>query len=331
MDFAKRKRAWYDLYAGKRDYTVWVNYNGEKGDRPLPYPENGEKRFEWALNAYRKDMEALSWLNDDKIPPLRPYTGTEIFAAAFGCKVHYPGDNMPFALPLIRDVSEFRALKTPRIEDSRLLSEVVETADRLRAAEPGAIFQLPDIQSPFDIAALIWEKTDFFSAMYEEPGAVKELTAMTEALLAEFLDMWFGRFGTEFVAHYPDYYMPRGITLSEDEAGSISPGMFREFCLPGLNRLSERYGAIGVHCCADSEHQWENFRSIKNLTVLNLVRPDDTLEKAYRFFRDACVQTHNAGYISVYYTPLVPGTRRIFAADVSTKEEAEAALRAKGY
>jgi uroporphyrinogen-III decarboxylase len=179
--------------------------------------------------------------------------------------------------------------------------------------------RLPDIQSPFDIAALIWEKSDFFAALYTEPEAVKELVAMAEELLSEFLDKWFARYGTEFAAHYPTYYMPSGITLSEDEIGALSPEMVREFSLPVLNRLSGRYGQIGIHCCAHAVHQWGNLAGINNLTVLNLIQPDDVIEKAYPFFSGVCAQMHNAE--GPYKCP-DPEARIIYQGQAATTEEA---------
>ena len=286
---AEKKLRWVDLYAGRRG-SVTLKKRGY-GTRPWPYPENIDARVEWSLAAYRAQVAALDDPDDDRVPYLDPYTGTEIFAEAFGCRVHKPGDNMPFALPLITDARGVKNLRIPKPEYSSL-SLLFEIADRLRAAEPDAVMKLPDIQSAFDVAALIWEKSDFYASMHEEPSAVKELAAMAEELIINFIDAWFKRYGTEFVAHYPDYYMPYGVTLSEDEAGAISPAMFEEFCLDSLNRLSERYGMLGMHCCADSEHQWENFKKIRGLVLLNLGQPDAVIQRAYKFFGDACAQMH---------------------------------------
>jgi len=70
-----------------------------------------------------------------------------------------------------------------------------------------------------------------------------------------FLDEWFRRYGSDFIAHHPDYYMPYGITLSEDEIGIINSDMYRTYFHQELCDFSARYGAIGIHSCADSQHQ----------------------------------------------------------------------------
>jgi hypothetical protein len=289
-----RKQRWTDMYSndGKSGALIVINEN--YGSRPLPYPENKAKRIDYTINMYKIQMDSLEYMDDDKIPFVSPYTGTEIFANAFGCKVHYPVNDMPFALPLVHNPAEAAKIKYPDLKNSPPIADIFDTADKLRASAPEAVMQLPDIQSPFDIAALIWNKEDFFAAMYEDPEAVKELAAMTEKFLTEFLDLWFERYGTEFIAHYPDYYMPKGVTFSEDEAGAFSSGMFREFSLGSLNRLSERYGMAGMHCCAYSMHQWESFKEIKNMKLLNINLSPEICRKAYRYFEDICVQMHNS-------------------------------------
>ncbi|MCL2664536.1 MAG: uroporphyrinogen decarboxylase family protein [Defluviitaleaceae bacterium] len=286
--FEERAQRWRDFYDGKSKSVLLVHYWGDDyPQRPLPYPNLMKERYEWSLAMFRRQTETVRWMDDDWIPFLEPFTGTEILAEAFGCPVHLPGNDMPFALPKIKSHKELKNIRVPKIESSPL-SAVIEMADKLRGAEPGALMRLPDIQSPFDIAALVWEKTDFFTAMYEEPNAVKELVSMTEELLVNFLDLWFERYGKNFIAHYPTYYMPDGITLSEDEAGSISADMFTEFCAPGLNRLAARYGRMGIHCCANAKHQWDNFKALDKLTVLNINMPLDIVTEAMNFFSGFC-------------------------------------------
>ena len=117
-----------------------------------------------------------------------------------------------------------------------------------------------------------------------------ELASMIKELQFEFFDEWFRRFGREHIAHFPDYYMPSGITISEDEVGAVSPEMYREFFEDELNEFSERYGGIGVHCCADSAHQWDNFKRIKGLKILNLCRDRQDTLTSLDVFRDVCGQ-----------------------------------------
>jgi len=323
-----RVAAWADLYGRRRRETLLVHLWGDDSppDRPLPNPDRMEDRFAWSLAAWRRQAGMMEWLDDDALPFLDPYTGTEIFAEAFGCPVRRPENHMPFALPRIRDSAGLRSLRRPRAGDPPLAA-LFEMADRLRAAAPGALMRLPDIQSPFGIAALVWEKAGFLAALHEEPEAAEDLVAMAEELLTEFLDLWFARYGSAFIAHFPVYYMPRGVTLSEDEAGAISPEMFRRFAAPSLDRLSARYGALGIHCCANARHQWQNIKDLRGLAVLNLVQPDAEIVRAVEFFGDACCHLH-------YPAPgkAVPetGCRRVREVHCGNRGEAIARCRERG-
>ena len=286
----KRLDAWADFLepSSKRNFMYIIGLMDEP-PRPWPYPDNIKDRIDWAAGAYERHMERMQWLDDDFVPAIMPYTGTEIIAQAFGSPVHYPGDNMPFALPAIRDVSGLRGLKKPDVFSSNL-GELFEIAERIRSrVGHNGIVQLPDIQSPLDSAALIWEKGDFLMSMIETPEAVHELVSMVEEVLTEFLDEWFKQFGTDYIAHFPHYPMKGGYTFSEDEVGEFSPEMFEEFSLPSINRLSKRYGGCAMHCCAHARHQWESFRRIDGLKLINFCQPGAVLEESARFFgSDVC-------------------------------------------
>lgn len=257
LTIAERKQRWREFLdmTGPPGHVFLIRYNEGGPERPLPHPDKKRERIEWAWDMYLRHLSRMEWLDDDSIPCLEVYTGVEIFAEAFGCSVHRPDTDMPFALPLIHDAAEVSRLKVLDL-DTPPLPMLFEMADELRKRAGGdTLLRIVDIQSPMDIAALIWDKNIFYSALIESPEAVKELSSKVMELLIAFLDEWFSRYGEEFIAHYPDYYMPKGMTLSEDEVGAVDEEMFVEFFLPELVHLSERYGGIGIHCCATARHQ----------------------------------------------------------------------------
>lgn len=286
----QRKQRWIDFAdpSTQVNRLLVANYAEGMPERPMLWWEKMKEREEWAYLRYVRQMEDLDVIPDDKVPFLCMLTGTEIFAEAFGCSVHKPNNNTPFALPRVFSVEDLSKVKKPRLEDTKLVL-LFEEADRLKArVGKDALLGLPDIQTPMDIAALIWEKSDFFAAMYEEPEAVHELAYMVREFMFEFFDIWFARYGKEFSAHFPDYYMPYGVSMSEDEIGVVSSQMYREFFEGELWSFSERYGAIGIHSCSDSAHQWKNLRRIPNLKVINLHRKREETLQALDFFRGVC-------------------------------------------
>jgi hypothetical protein len=296
LSIEDRKKRWcsfYDLKSSTKYLYMIDIYSDLNKRRPLPWKNLRTERMNWILENYYKRLEASSWLNDDSIPYIDMLTGTELFAEAFGCKVHYPKDNMPFALPLVSNSAEASKIQVPDLWNCSL-TYLFEMADELKEkAGESALLRLVDIQSPMDIAALIWDKNDFYIALIEEPEAVKELAEKVKIFLTQFLDEWFRRYGREFIAHYPDYFIPYGVTLSEDEIGAVNSKMFQDLFFPELTYLSERYGSIGMHCCADSMHQWNGLKNVPNLKLLNLVRPTNQLTKAYKTFEAVTTQMHS--------------------------------------
>jgi hypothetical protein len=253
--------------------------HGYRVDAPTPragrYPMGSvEERAALAGRVFEDDLRQCELVGDDRIPWLHVWSGTEVFAAAFGSPVHFIGEAMPFALPAVRTAAEADRLAEPDILTGPL-GEMFAIGDWLVAhyghEHP---VRICDIQSPLDIAALIWEKKRFYAALLEEPEAVHRLVGKVTRVLERFIDEWKRHYRRACLVHYPDYWMPPeyGIGLSEDEIGSISGAMFDEFSLPYLARLSTRYGGISVHCCANSEHQWRHLLKLPGLRTLNLNR-----------------------------------------------------------
>lgn len=326
-DLLERKKRWIDFLdnRSKDKHMFIIDYEPDTLTRPQLWPDKQKELSDWALEQYFRHMERSQWLYDDSIPFLDMLTGTEIFAEAFGCKVYRPENNNPFAMPMVHNASEASRIKPVNLFSSSL-GRLFEMADKLKErAGREAIFRLVDIQSPMDITALLWDKNDFYVALIEEPEAVKELTEKVSNLLKAFMDEWFNRYGKEFIAHFPTYYMPYGITLSEDEIGVVSDQMFMEFFYPELAELSERYGCIGIHCCANSRHQWENFKKIPNLRLLNISQPEKIIKESWEFFADTVVQWPSwcgEGEPWTWPSQHPENARIIMQANASSKEQA---------
>jgi len=325
----QRKQRWRDFLDRSRPpqhvFMIGVA-DGQAPTRPWPRWDNTPDRVEWAWRSYCRQLERMEHFRDDTVPFLHVYTGTEIYAEAFGCKVVYPPNDMPFPRPLVSTAREAARIKAPRLEDTPLM-RLFDIGDELcRRAGSEAVVGIADIQSPMDIAAQIWDKNNFFVALLDCPEAVGELAAKVGELFCAFFDEWFGRYGREFIAHYPSYYMPGGLTLSEDEVGSVSEEMFVELFLPELAALSRRYGGLGVHCCANARHQWKHFLEIPDLRLLNLVHGKRYLTEAYAFFGPHVPQMHNwcgDGEPEQWPSLWPPGSRVVLQATARGIDEAK--------
>jgi hypothetical protein len=174
---------------------------------------------------------------------------------------------------LVETAGEADALLAPSLS-APPLARVFELGRLLRERlGPDVPINVPDMQSPFDIAALVWRKEALYMALVDSPDAVRRLVERCRRLLTDFLQAFMREFGECCLAHCPNAWAPPelGCWLSEDEAGSMSAAMFEEFCLPVLQGLSVEFGGLFVHCCADADHQYGNLRRIPNLRGLNRV------------------------------------------------------------
>jgi hypothetical protein len=237
-------------------------------DRPM------QEWVPWVVKGYEDQVAWLEALHDDSVPYVKLDTNSGIFAAAFGCRIHvYAGNENPAALPLITTAEEADHLPEPSL-NAPTLARVFELARLVRReVGPGVPISVPDIQSPLDTAALIWRKQDLFVAMIENPAAVKRLVGKCLRLLKLFLTEFKREFPECNLCHCPIAWAPPelGCWLAEDEVGSISTRMFEEFSLPELVDLSETFGGLFIHCCANADHQYGGFKKIPNLRGLNRV------------------------------------------------------------
>ncbi len=234
-----------------------------------------EKWVPWVVENYRRKMASLERVQDDSVSVAKLSTGTQLFAHAFGCKIHIPPDSMPCALPMVNSAAEADKLEMPDIWKTPCLYRVFELG-RAVQQELGKDVDLGicDMQTGFDIASLIWEKSDLLGSMILEPEAVKRLSDKCALLLKTFLIELRREFPAMSPCHCPGNWVPPelGPWVSADEVGVMSPEMFEEFCLPELNDLSDTFGGLGMHCCADAEHQFPGFNKIRNFYAFNRVQ-----------------------------------------------------------
>ncbi|MBI3986447.1 MAG: hypothetical protein HY343_05985 [Lentisphaerae bacterium] len=290
----------------------------------------------WMVENYRRLAEFVEKVGDDSVPTARLSTGTHIFAAAFGCTVHRFPDNNPCAVPFVRTVEEADRLPVPDLWKSPGLVRVFELA-RLVQKELGKDVCLgpPDMQSGFDTASLIWNKEDMLCAMLDDADkqAIKRLAAKCANLFRTFLVEFRKEFPNCSPCHCPLVWSPPelGPWLSNDECGAFNTAMFEEFCLPELLDLSKTFGGLGMHCCADAEHQFEAFKKIPDFYGFNRVASKRGYRPILDHFAGPAAPVHVLGWVpeadSVDLIKRAPaGTRFIFQFNAAAPDEAKAWL-----
>ncbi|MHB1357803.1 MAG: uroporphyrinogen decarboxylase family protein [Anaerolineae bacterium] len=286
----RNQRYLADLFAGPfRGHALIVDPEPPPAEWPGDYACGSRPVRDWlprAVARYESQLKMLEALDDDSVPTALMTTGTYLFAAAFGCAIHIFPDTPAAARPLVYNARAADELTLPDVWTSPL-ERVFEFGELLEARLGKQVpLSVPDIQSPFDIAALIWNKEDLYVALYTDPEAVERLVAKTHQLLANFISALKQRFPQLSLCHCPRAWAPSelGMWLSEDEAGAMSTPMFERFCLPSLRDLSHTFGGLFLHCCATADYQYPSLASLPNLRGLNRVFTEPSPAKAIDTF-----------------------------------------------
>jgi hypothetical protein len=244
-------------------------------------------------------------VGDDGLPVLRLETGTHIFAAAFGSPVKVFPNTNPCALPWIGSVDDLDRVPDVDVFSSPILMRVFELARILRKQLGNEVTLGPcDLQSGFDTACLVFDKAEMFMAMHggdEERAAVKRLTGKCARTLKQFLTEFRREFGEVSPCHCPGTWVPSqlGPWLSNDECGAMSTATFEEFCLPELVDLAETFGGLGMHCCADAEHQFASFKKIPGFYGFNRVAARRGYEPILGPFGGEGTPVHTLAWVDV--------------------------------
>jgi len=118
MGVTRQQQFFIDLFTFTRDGRPYPGH-GVRVDPPGPNDQailrHGtiEDRAQMGKRALEHDLMCLEQVGDDRVPMLHCWTGTEVFAAAFGCPVQLPEHSMPFALPAVHTANDADRLIEP--------------------------------------------------------------------------------------------------------------------------------------------------------------------------------------------------------------------------
>lgn len=246
------------------------DYDFTLSDRPV------ERWLPWIVEDYERQVAMHEAVEDDSVPCVKITTGTHIYAQAFGAPVHPYEDNNPAAMPVAMNAQEADAIPEPDIWKAKGLERIFELASLVRERlGPETNMGQPDMQTGFDTAALLWEKSDFYCAMLDEEGAkaVERLAGKCARTFKRFVEAYRKEFPRATPMHCPGTWAPpeMGPWASNDECGAFSTELFERFCLPEMVDLAETWGGFGMHCCAAAEHQFESFKKIPGFYGFNRV------------------------------------------------------------
>lgn len=201
-------------------------------------------------------------IGDDKMYTIRANYGVGIIPSLFGCKVHQEGDEYPWVDPLETTEEIKAAVKkgVPSLNQG-LMPRVIETQDyykQMLAPYPNLSqtvhIALCDVQGPFNLAfELVGSR--IFTDVMDDPQLVRDVLKLTtETYIAV------AKKEKELLGEPPDsgwhyqYRLKGGVRVCEDNALSISPRMYVEFCREVNERVFATFGGGYFLVCGSFAH-----------------------------------------------------------------------------
>lgn len=220
-----------------------------------------------------ENITQTSWYDTDYVPFLEPWICVPLYVEPFGAEVQFFENEWPACKPLVYDnPQDVYKLKYVKPWQSDLWKQLLKTIRFFEQNSRGDIpISTTDPQGPFTNASLLWQTSEFFSACYTDP---KEVHYLMNLLTQQFIEFYEAQLKVIDNPAFPGHSFPlgekgRGISISDDNSVMISPGLFEEFNLPYLSRISEHFNGLYYHSCGKYEHMLDSILKIPKLRAIN--------------------------------------------------------------
>jgi hypothetical protein len=238
---------------------------------PVDLPSWGERMRDplVMLQANLDNLRPHLEIEDDRVPTVRVDFGTAQVAAAFGCRLVFPEDNLPAAADhVLTDISDVYDMEIPPL-NAGLYKQLGEWTELyLRNLPEGVHLQHPDIQSCFNSAHLI-RGNDILMDFYDHPEELGILLDRVTDFMIGFI-----RSHIPMIHYDPAWFFDWGALwkgvarISNCSMHMISPEFYTEHILPRDVRFLRAIGGGRIHYCGTSGKVIQEF--FKNPEVSGL-------------------------------------------------------------
>jgi uroporphyrinogen-III decarboxylase len=216
----------------------------------------------------------LSTLDDDYIPNLMPWYGTVVVPSAIGGRVAFQrGMDPAVAGTFVNCPEDIPKLEPPDPLRDGLMPLVLETIRYFRQHSSLPV-AFTDAQGPLNIALTLCGVENFFLWTHDYPSLAHYLMDFATEVLISWIRVQKEAAGQPRCggAFPHSTLLPPGfggVSISDDDCGLMSPGLYREFVVPYNSRVFRAFGGGTLHYCGSAGHQLENFITTEGLTGIN--------------------------------------------------------------
>lgn len=204
------------------------------------------KMFKNELDKLKQHIE----INDDNVLSTRVNFGTAQIAAAFGCDMYIPPNNLPCAKNhILTDINNVYDLKKPSFKTGWYPKLEQFTKFYLENMPEHVNIQLPDIQSTFNNSHLI-RGNDVIFDFFDEPDKLEYLLDLVTDYMLELTD-----YLNKMINHKDGWFFDWGAMwkgngrISNCTVHLISPKMYEDYILKRDKRFLEGINSGRMHYC----------------------------------------------------------------------------------
>jgi len=209
-------------------------------------------------------------IEDDRVLSTRVNFGTAQIAAAFGCDIHIPPNNLPCAKNhVLTDINDVYKLKKPSLE-AGWYNKLKEFTQFYKDNMPENVYmQLPDIQSTFNSAHLI-RGNDIIFDFFDEP---KKLEYLLDFVTDYMIDLT--KHLNKMINHEEGWFFDWGALwkgngrISNCSVHLISPTMYEDYILKRDKRFFKAIKGGRMHYCGAYTEVIESFLKDNFITGLD--------------------------------------------------------------
>jgi hypothetical protein len=234
--------------------------------------DNPDAEIKWNYD-FHKQREGLC---DYAFPNIKPNTGINIIAEAFGCECRVNGEADPWVRCRISEENarDVHTLAVPDPVNNPAFKRAWDRLDYLQSHSDPPL-RLCNVPSPLVTASLIWDYTGFIEALLVCPDEVHVLMQKVTRATILYIKEQLGRIKNIYSVGHELWGLPRemGVRVSDDTAALLSPELYREFGVQYNAMIAREFGGIVVHSCGDVHNVAKVMLEIPGITGVDFTIP----------------------------------------------------------
>ena len=186
--------------------------------------------------------------------------------------------------PVIKKPSDVFSLPEAEIREGLMCYDMLyRMAYKYRRAKARIPIYMTDIQGPFSCAAQMWNIQDFLCDLDEYTSEAHHLLSLCTDAIIKYFHAMYDVIGVDMIPIHchPVIWIPKdcGVAVSDDFFAIVGANTVKEFSMPYLEKIGEKFGGITAHTCGNMNHLVQLMNEMKHLKAVNFSATETDLMK----------------------------------------------------